>query len=146
MQTSNQQHGSSHTNMLHAGHCRGRIASAQTLTTPPRSGQLDYTKPGQRHSRVSSLRPRREAGAGEQAVSSRMCCAVCASAAVRALAEESPPCGAPKPDNIDRKRRLLARPQTWGGGGGRGHPREVPERSRSLKPHASILSNTRVGG
>lgn len=57
------------TNMLHAGHCRGKIASAQTLTTPPRSGQLESTKPGQRHSRVRSLRPRREAGAEEQAVS-----------------------------------------------------------------------------
>lgn len=30
--------------------------------------------------------------------------------------------------------------------GGGAHLGEVPERSRSLKPHASILSKTRVGG
>lgn len=68
-----------------------------------------------------------------------------ASAALRVLAEESSPSGAPKPDSVDRKRRLLARTQIWKGGG-RISARYLTERTRSLKPHGSILSSTRVGG
>lgn len=62
------------TNMVHAGHCRGSVASAQVSTTPPRSGELWGREGWSVKVSVSTLRPRRGAGAEEQAVSSRKCC------------------------------------------------------------------------
>lgn len=144
MQTRSQQHKSSHSNMLHEGHCRGDVASAQSSKAV--LGRVSFELRDLVSGSLSGLFT-----PAQRSWRWRTSCFIMkrlrrhASAALRVLAEESSPSGAPKPDSVDRKRRLLARPQIWKGGG-RISARYLTERTRSSKPHGSILSSTRVGG
>lgn len=153
MQTGHQEHGSSHTSIAPRGSLQEeKVASAQASTTLRRPRQLCTHRNHRPQAPGRGCLAELSAPAQGSWCWRRSCLIMgeraplsCFSGCEGSRRNKVVPVGHPKPDNIDRKRRLLARPQIWGGGGAIS-ARYLTECTRSLKPHGSILSRTRVGG